>query len=100
MKTERVVLLTTPEFKKFLTREASKEGVSVAELVRSRCEERPRADEVELMQLSAELRTAVARARSALNSGLSEAQAALSELRHSRDSHRSSGKTATAKSRA
>lgn len=85
MKTQRVVLLTTPEFKKFLTREASKEGVSVAELVRSRCEHRPRADETELVELAAELRTAVARARSALNAGLSEAQAALSELRRARD---------------
>ena len=38
MKTERVTLLTSPEFKSFLTKEARSEGISVAELVRSRCE--------------------------------------------------------------
>ena len=45
MKTERVTLLTTPQFKAFLGVEAAREGVSVAELVRSRCERRPDAEE-------------------------------------------------------
>ena len=35
MKTERVTLLTSPDFKAFLNAEARLEGVSVAELVRS-----------------------------------------------------------------
>jgi hypothetical protein len=36
MKTERVTLLTSPDFKAFLSAEARREGVSVAELVRTR----------------------------------------------------------------
>jgi len=35
MKTERVTLLTSPEFKAFLRAEARREGVSVARLVRA-----------------------------------------------------------------
>jgi len=42
MKTARVTLLTSPDFKKFLNVEAQREGVSVAELIGSRCEQRPR----------------------------------------------------------
>lgn len=80
MKTERVVLLTTPDFKSFLMREAKKEGVSVAELVRSRCEGWRCGEEAELVRLAAELRGAVVCARSALSKGLSEAHAVLSEL--------------------
>jgi GAF domain-containing protein len=81
MKTERVTLLTTPEFKAFLTAEAARDGVSVAELVRVRCEQRPSADEELLQHLAAELRTAVAQAKKSLRSGLDEADAVLAELR-------------------
>jgi hypothetical protein len=35
MKTERVTLLTTKEFKLFLSKEARRQGVSVAEVIRS-----------------------------------------------------------------
>lgn len=38
MKTERVTLLVSPEFKRFLQEEAEREGVSLGELVRRRCE--------------------------------------------------------------
>ena len=81
MKSERVVLLTTPEFKSFLTREARREGVSVGELVRTRCE-RP-ADPVddELAQLLPALRLALARSQKSLRTGLEEAQSVLAELR-------------------
>jgi GAF domain-containing protein len=81
MKTERVTLLTTPAFKAFLTAEAARDGVSVAELVRVRCEQRPSADEELLQHLAAELRTAVAQAKKSLRSGLDEADAVLAELR-------------------
>lgn len=84
MKTERVVLLTTPDFKSFLVREAEKEGVSVAELVRSRCEGRPRAEEAELVRLTQELNAAISRARSTLQDGLKEAQTVIGELRRAR----------------
>ncbi len=84
MKTERVTLLTTKEFKSFLRAEAQREGVSVAELVRVRCEHKPHPDEVELVRLTAELREALRTAKSSLKKGLSEAQSTLAELRAGR----------------
>ena len=84
MKTERVTLLTTPEFKSFLTREAKREGVSVAELVRSRCEGRTSGAEATLVALTAELRTAIAAAHEAAAEGLQAMQSALEHLRTSR----------------
>ena len=84
MKTERVTLLTTPEFKAFLGAEAAREGVSVAELVRGRCELRPDADEALLVSLAQELRSAVREAQASLRSGLAEADAVIAELRSSR----------------
>jgi hypothetical protein len=84
MKTERVTLLTTKEFKSFLRAEAKREGVSVAELVRVRCEHKPHPDEVELGRLTAELREALRTAKSSLKEGLSEARSILAELRSGR----------------
>lgn len=81
MKTERVTLLTSPEFKAFLSAEAKRERVSVAELVRARCEQRPSEDEAVLLALTAELRSAVSQAKKALQEGLAEANAVLAELR-------------------
>ncbi len=80
MKTERVTLLTTPEFKAFLAEEARRENVSVAELVRSRCERRAGDDEAVLAALSEQLQAAVAQARRALREGLAEAQQVLATL--------------------
>jgi hypothetical protein len=84
MKTERVTLLTTKEFKSFLRTEAQREGVSVAELVRVRCEHKPHPDEVALGKLTAELREALRTAKSSLQEGLNEAQSTLAELRSGR----------------
>ena len=81
MKTERVTLLTTPEFKAFLGVEAAREGISVAELVRSRCGQRPGADEALLASLAGELRKCVREAQASLRGGLAEANATLAELR-------------------
>ena len=81
MKTERVTLLTSPDFKAYLGAEAAREGVSVAALVRSRCERKPDADEAMLAALAAELRQAVGEAQTSLRAGLAEADAVLSELR-------------------
>jgi hypothetical protein len=81
MKTERVTLLTSPQFKQYLTDEARREGVSVAELVRSRCEGRKGTDELLLAQLSEQLLAAVRQAKTALKRGLDEANAALADLR-------------------
>jgi hypothetical protein len=84
MKTERVTLLTSPDFKAFLNAEALREGVSVAELVRSRCERRPTEEEAILVALTGELNKAVLEAKKSLKSGLDEAQAVLAELRGQR----------------
>jgi hypothetical protein len=84
MKTERVTILTTPAFKAFLSAEAQREKVSVAELVRSRCEQRPGQDEALLVALTAELRIAVTDAKRSLREGLREAEGVLAELRAKR----------------
>ena len=88
MKTERVTLLTSHEFKAFLCAEAAREGVSVAELVRKRCETRvkspPDPDEILLAALAGELREAALQAQAALKEGLHEARAAVNELRERR----------------
>ncbi len=81
MKTERVTLLTSPDFKAYLGAEAAREGLSVAALVRSRCERKPDADEAMLAALAAELRLAVGEAQASLRAGWAEADAVLSELR-------------------
>jgi hypothetical protein len=86
MKTERVTLLTTKEFKSFLNEEARREGVSVAELVRARCERRPNPDEAILATLTIELRKSLAQAQSTLKEGIKEAQSILAELRSNRHS--------------
>ena len=40
VKTERITILGTPEFKAYLVREAKREGISVSQFVRQRCENR------------------------------------------------------------
>jgi hypothetical protein len=86
MKTERVTILAAPAFKAFLVAEAEREGVSVGELVRRRCEPRPAAhgdaddDAATLRALAAELSRAVQDARRSLREGLAEAEAALGAL--------------------
>jgi hypothetical protein len=80
-KTERVTLLTSPDFKAFLNAEARREGISVAELVRARCERRPTEEEALLATLTVELNHAVGEARKALQAGLDEARGVLVDLR-------------------
>jgi hypothetical protein len=84
IKSERVTLLTTKEFKRFLGDEARREGVSVAELVRVRCERKPSQDELLLGELSARLRGAAKEAKIALTEGIEEANRVLAELRSKR----------------
>jgi hypothetical protein len=84
IKSERVTLLTTKEFKRFLGDEARREGVSVAELVRVRCERKPSQDELLLSELSARLREAAKEAKIALKEGIEEANTVLAELRSKR----------------
>jgi hypothetical protein len=84
IKSERVTLLTTKEFKRFLGDEARREGVSVAELVRVRCERKPSQDELLFGELSARLRKAAKEAKIALKEGIEEANTVLAELRSKR----------------
>ena len=82
VKTERITILGSPDFKAFLSREAKKEGVSLSQLVRQRCENKPSSQDEELLAaLLKELRTATARAKFSLEKGLADAEKVLSELR-------------------
>ena len=76
--------MASKEFKQFLGDEARREGVSVAELIRVRCERKHSNDEAVLAQLTAELRKALSEARSSLRDGLKEADSVLTQLRSKR----------------
>ncbi len=81
MKTERLVVLTTPTFKRKIEIRARRAGVSVGEFVRARCDA-PESDTgmAELREAAQELRTRVDRASAALASGLRDAEEVLAEL--------------------
>jgi hypothetical protein len=81
VKSERVTLLATKEFKRFLGNEAKREGISVAELVRTRCQRKPQHEELILAEATLALRAALDEARSSLKEGLEAAQSVLHELR-------------------
>jgi hypothetical protein len=82
VKTERITILGSPDFKAFLSREAKKEGVSLSQLVRQRCENKPTNQDEELLAaLVKELSAATARAKTSLEKGLADAEKVLSELR-------------------
>lgn len=81
MKTARVQVLTTPAFRDWLRKEAKNAGVSVAELVRRRCEQRVGNEESALAELTALLRKEVVAARASVRRNLDETQTILSELR-------------------
>lgn len=82
-KTERVTILTTPDFKSFLNAEAKKEGVSVSELIRVRCTQEPANDDDEMVlkALIEQVNESSSKAKAALEQGLSDAQKALDQLR-------------------
>jgi hypothetical protein len=81
-KTARITILGTPDFKKFLTDEAKKEGISLSMLVRRRCEQQAANEEEQLlMDLLAELRTATRRAEESLDRGIESMQQTLAEIR-------------------
>lgn len=82
-KTARITFLSTPDFKAFLAAEAAKEGTSVAELIRQRCERTPANTEEEemLLALVEEVGKATARAKRSLDKGLADAEKVLKEIR-------------------
>ncbi len=85
-KTERVTFLATPDFKEFITTEASKEGVSVSELIRDRMsgEAQIDPDEEVLAALILQVGDATRRANKSLDKGLKAANATLRALRKQR----------------
>lgn len=81
MKTARLQVLTTPAFRDWLRKEARQAGVSVGELVRTRCEQRISDEEATLAELTALLRKEVISTRAAVRQNLSETREILSEMR-------------------
>ena len=63
MKAARLQVLTTPVFRDWLRREARNAGVSVAELVRTRCERKPTGEEQAVAKLASHLHEEVRKAR-------------------------------------
>lgn len=82
--TARITILSTPDFKAWLTKEARTEGVSLSELVRRRCQAKPDPDEAVLSDLITEVRLATEKAKASLTQGLQDAEATLDELRSAR----------------
>jgi uncharacterized protein (DUF1778 family) len=81
-KTQRITILATPDFKDFLNREAKKEGVSLSQFVRQRCENKSASEDEEMLSAFVEeLGKATARAKLSLEKGLADAEKVLSELR-------------------
>ena len=83
VKSARITILGTPDFKAFLTREAKKEGVSLSKLIRQRCEKKPvdSEDEELLAAVVKEVGEAAARAKASLEKGLADAEQVLAEMR-------------------
>jgi hypothetical protein len=86
-KTERVTILTTPDFKAFLSAEALKEGISVSELIRERCLNKPANDEEEtiLKALIEQVNESTEKAKQSLSHGLKEARKTLKALQQKRE---------------
>ncbi|MCJ8500859.1 hypothetical protein [Desulfatitalea alkaliphila] len=87
LKSERITILGTSDFKAYLFQEAKKEGISVSELVRQRCEGKSaegREEAEVLADMVKELQNAVTKAEASLNKGLKDAAEFLEELRKRR----------------
>ncbi len=86
IKTERITILTTPDFKAFLSTEAEREGVSVSELIRERCLRKlvDHEDELLLKALVDQVHESTQKAQKALNKGLRDARQTLKALEESR----------------
>jgi hypothetical protein len=93
LKTERLVLLTTPEFKRRVAAAAKREGVSTSELVRRRVEAPVAngdggAEEQLLASLTAQLQRSVKDTRIVVREALDEIDDVLRELRAGKKSRR------------
>jgi hypothetical protein len=72
MKSARLTLLVSPDFKARLQRDAKRAEISVARLVRDKFDPGPSAEEHELRALAAELRRSTAETRAAVAAALKE----------------------------
>jgi len=82
VKTERITILGSLEFKTFLKAEAEKRGVSISEFVRSRCQAQPLTEEELILEELVKTATkATKRASKALDKGLMDAEKILTELK-------------------
>jgi len=86
VKSERVTILTTPDFKAFLGEQAKEIGVSVSEFVRIRCLNKPdlSEDEEVLKVLIQECRKSTQMANKSLEKGLSDISKTLKYLKSQR----------------
>jgi len=83
VKTERITILGTPDFKQFLKNEAKKEGISLSSLVRRRCEQQTTVNEEEqlIIELLSELKTATKMAEQSLDRGIESMRQVIAEIR-------------------
>ena len=83
MKTERVTLLATPDFKRFLEAEAKRQGVSMGELIRIRCGQ-PSEEERLLHELAVQLHEELKETKTAIKQANANIDRAFAELEKSR----------------
>ena len=81
VKNERITFLGSAELKTYLKNEAKKEGVSLSQLIRQRCMQKPSEDEMVLTELIKQLQDNTLKAKKSLEQGLSDAYGVLDELR-------------------
>jgi transcriptional regulator with XRE-family HTH domain len=84
MKTSRITVLASPQFKKFLEDEAKREGVSVGELIRVRCGQSTEEERL-LSELAAQLRKEVRETRAYIKRAEASIDRTLAELAKSRE---------------
>lgn len=86
VQSERITILGTPDFKAFLAKESKKEGISMSELVRQRCTQKPANNEEALLAaLVDEVNAATRKAQTSLEKGLNDAEKVLAEIRGARN---------------
>lgn len=84
IKTERITILASPDFKAYLNSKAEEKGISVSEFIRQRCSDEHREkseDELVLRALIDEVNTSTKRATRSLNRGLKAAEQTLNHLK-------------------
>ncbi len=86
VKSERITILASTEFKTFLQGEALNAGISVSELIRERCMKPATTtkDEEILKALVEQVNISTAKAKNSLSKGLRDANKVLNQLKASR----------------